>query len=173
MNRADKSEVIERLRAQLAGVPAVIVADFKGLNVGLATRLRAEFRKADVHYEVVKNTLVRAAVAGTSKESMGSLIRGNSAIAFHQDDPTAPAKVLHDFLKGTDKLAVRGAWLDGQLLDDKAVTALAKLPGRDELRGKLLSVFLGVPTKFVRTLIAGPQTFLQVLQARAQQLEGE
>jgi large subunit ribosomal protein L10 len=171
LNRNDKSAVIERLRAELEDVPAVIVADFKGLNVEQTTQLRVEFRKADVRYEVVKNTLARAAVAGTPKESLAKLFKGNSAIAYHKEDATAPAKVLTDFLKDSDKITVKGAWLNGDLLDDKGVTALAKLPGRDELRGKFLSVLNGVPTKFVRTLIAGPQSFVRVLQARAQQIE--
>lgn len=174
MNRTEKSAVIERLKTALADVPAVVVADFKGLTVEKATELRSAFRQADVQFEVVKNTLARKALSGTAKENLGELFKGNSAIAYHAEDPTAPAKVLTDFLKENAKvpLSLRGAWLNGDLLDEAGVDALAKLPGKDELRGKLLSVFNGVPTKFVRTLIAGPTTFARLMQARATQLEG-
>ena len=98
--------------------------------------------------------------------------KGNTAIAYHEEDPAAPAKLLTDFAKENDTLTLKGGWLDGKLLDENGVIALSTLPGKDELRAKLLSVFNGVPTKFVRTLIAGPTTFVQVLQARQQQLEG-
>lgn len=156
----------------MADVPAVIVTDFKGLTVEQVTGLRSELRKADVKFEVVKNTLARQAIKGSTKENLGEMFRGNSAIAYHDDDPTAPAKILTEFAKDNDKLVLKGAWLDGKLLDPSGVEQLSKLPGKDELRGKLLSVIAGVPTKFVRTLIAGPTQFVRVLQARAQQLEG-
>lgn len=171
MNRTDKTAVIERLRDALADVPAVIVADFQGLTVEDVDQLRTEFRKVGVVYEVVKNTLARAAVAGTTKEAMGSLFKGNSAIAYHVDDPTAPAKVLKEFVKTHDKLTIKGAWLDGVILDAAGVDQLASLPGKDELRGKLLSVLNGVSTKFVRTLAAGSQTFLRVLVARKDSID--
>ncbi|MEZ4471807.1 MAG: 50S ribosomal protein L10 [bacterium] len=171
MNREGKSDIIERLRGQLAGVPAVIVADFKGLTVAETETLRSQFRQLGVNYEVVKNTLIKAAIADTPMQSMGPLFKGNSAIAWHDEDPSAPAKVLRDFVKGRENFKIKGGWLDGRPLDANGIDALASLPGKDELRGKLLSVFGGVPTKFVRTVIAGPQTFLQLLSARRQDLD--
>jgi len=172
LNRTEKSAVIERLKTALADVPAVVVTDFKGLTVEQVDQLRSEMRKAEVSFEVVKNTLVRKALEGTPKENLNDLFRGNSAIAFHVEDPAAPAKILTDFAKDNDKLALKGGWVDGKLLDVAGVEQLSKLPGKDELRGRLLSVFMGAPTKLVRTLIAGPTTFARVLQARSQQLEG-
>jgi len=172
LNRTEKSAVIERLKTALADVPAVVVSDFKGLTVEQVTELRSELRKADIKFEVVKNTLVRQAIKDSSKENMGELFRGNSAIAYHDDDPAAPAKILSEFAKKNKKLVLKGAWLDGKILDAAGVEQLSKLPGKDELRSKLLSVIAGVPTKFVRTLIAGPTQFVRVLQARSQQLEG-
>ncbi len=171
MNRNEKSAVIERLRGALADVPAVVLADFQGLTVEEVDQLRSEMRKAEVTYEVVKNTLARQAIMGTSKDVLSTLLKGNTSLAYHAEDPTAPAKVLREFAKDHDKLQIKGGWLDGSLLDLAGVEQLAKLPGKDELRSKLLNLFMGVPTQFVRTLIAGPQTFLQVLEARRQSLE--
>lgn len=172
LNRTDKSAVIERLRGLLIGVPAIVVTDFHGLHVQDATELRAQLRAVGVHYEVVKNSLIRQAVVGTKMETMVTLLKGNTAIAFHSTDPSAAAKVLRNFVKTHDKLKLKGGWLEGKVLDEKGILALADLPGRNELRSSLLSVAIGVPTKFVRTLIAGPTTFARVLQARKQQLEG-
>jgi len=171
LNRNEKSAVIERLRGALADVPAVVLADFQGLTVEEVDQLRSEMRKAEVTYEVVKNTLARQAIMGTSKDVLSTLLKGNTSLAYHAEDPTAPAKVLREFAKDHDKLQIKGGWLDGSLLDLAGVEQLAKLPGKDELRSKLLNLFMGVPTQFVRTLIAGPQTFLQVLEARRQSLE--
>ncbi len=170
MNRTEKAAVIDRLRTQLADVPAVVVADFKGITVEAADQLRSEMRKNDVHYEVVKNTLVKAALSGTDKENLAPLFKGNSAIAFHQEDPAAPAKVLTDFVKDNRDYVLKGAWLSGNLLDEQGVVALSKLPGKDELRAKLLSLFKAAPTQFVRTLVAAPTNFVMVLKAREQQL---
>jgi large subunit ribosomal protein L10 len=171
VNRTDKSAVIERLRDALATAPSVVVADFKGLSVEDTDKLRSQFRQAGVRYEVVKNTLARAAVAETPKQSMNALLKGNSALAYHPEDPSIAAKILRDFTKDTDKIRVRGGWVDGVVIDSAGVLSLASLPGKDELRGRLLSVLQGVPTKFVRTLNAASTTFVQVLIARRQQLE--
>jgi len=170
LNRSEKATVIERLKEELDGVPSIVVADFQGLDVGSVTDLRDKFRAVGVQYAVVKNTLMRKSVEGTDRETIVPLFKGNSAIAYHAEDPAAPAKVLTEFVKDNPKLVLKGAWLDGKLLDESGIKALATLPGKDELRGKLLSVFQGTATKTVRLLVAAPTTFVQVLRAREQQL---
>lgn len=170
MNRAQKSEVVERLKQALDGVPAVILTDFCGLDVEKTNELRSQFRKADVHYEVVKNTLIRRAVDGTPLEGLGEFLKGNTAIAFHRDDPVSPAKIIADFARTNEKLVIKGGWLSGKVLDEAGVKQLATLPGKDELRAKLLSVFNGVPSQFVRLLSAAQAGFVRVLQARADAL---
>lgn len=173
MKREEKTALVERLREALADAPAVVVADFKGLTVEQTDELRSQFRKAGVHYEVVKNTLARRAVVDTDKESLISLFKGNTAIAFHPEDPTISAKIVRDFSKENEELSIKGGWLSGELLDVSGVQKLATMPGKDELRGKLLSVVVGAPTKLVRTIIAAPQTFVRLLSARQQQLEAQ
>lgn len=170
MNRDEKTAVVDRLRADLDGVPAVVLTDFRGMTVEMTNALRTELRKADVHYEVVKNTLIRRAVTGTSMESLSDQFTGNTAMAFHAEDPAAAAKVITDFVRTNDKLKIKAGWLDGRLLDADGVDALAKLPGKDQLRGMLLSVLIGAPTKFVRLLTAGQTGFARVLKARADSL---
>jgi large subunit ribosomal protein L10 len=170
LDRSGKAEIIDRLRTSLADVPAVVVADFQGLDVESATELRDKLREAGVSYHVIKNTLVKRAISGTSMENMGELFKGNSAIAYHDEDPAAPAKILAEYCKENEKLVLKGAWLDGNLLDGEGIVALSKLPGKDELRATLLSLFLAAPTQFVRTVVEAPTGFARVLRAREQQL---
>jgi large subunit ribosomal protein L10 len=170
LNRTAKTAVIDRLRTELADVPAIVVTDFKGLDVASVDELRSQMRKANITYSVVKNTLVRAALSGTEKENLAPLFKGNSAIAFHREDPAAPAKLLLEFGKTHEQLVLKGAWLDGNILDVEGVKILSKLPGKDELRAMLLRLFKAAPTTFVRTLVEAPTGFVRVLRAREQQL---
>ena len=172
MNREQKTELISRLSDSLAEAPSVVVAGFSGLTVEATDELRSLMRKSEVSYEVVKNTLVKRAVAGTSKENLGPLFKGTTAIAYHQDDPALPAKILRDFIKGNKGLSIKGGWVDGTLLDEAGVETLSKLPGCDELCSSLLRVFNGAATKFVCVLNAAPTDFVQVLRARGDSLEG-
>jgi large subunit ribosomal protein L10 len=170
LNRTDKAAVIERLRSDLEGVPSIVVADFQGLDVESVTDLRDRFRAAGVEYLVVKNTLMKKSVEGTDMATIAPLFKGNSAIAFHKEDPAAPAKIMTDYVKENPKLVLKGAWLDGNLLDENGVKALSTLPGKDELRAKLLSVFQGSGTRVVCLFLAVSTSFAQVLKAREQQL---
>ncbi len=170
MNRTDKSAVIERLRGALANVPSIVVANFQGLTVAEVDQLRAEMHKVGVTYEVVKNSLVKQAIAGTSKANLGALLKGNTAIAYHDEDPAAAAKVFRAFAKDHEKFSIRGGWIDGELLDVAGVDRLAEMLGKDELRARFLNVLKGVPTKFVRTLAAAPTQFVQVLKAYSDKL---
>jgi len=166
LNREEKTELISRLSASLETAPSVVVAGFSGLTVEATDSLRSKMRDAEVSYEVVKNTLVKRAVMGTDKESLSPLFKGTTAIAFHQDDPALPAKLLKDFVKNNNALTIKGGWVDGILLDEAGVETLSKLPGRDELRSSLLRVLNGNATKFVRVLNAASTDFVQVLRAR-------
>ena len=172
MNREQKSELISRLSESLETAPSVVVAGFSGLTVEATDELRSIMRKSDVSYEVVKNTLVKRAVSGTDKENLSPLFKGTTAIAYHQDDPALPAKLLRDFVKGNKGLTIKGGWVDGTLLDEAGVETLSRLPGREELRSSLLRVFNGAATKFVRVLNAAPTDLVQVLRARGESLEG-
>jgi large subunit ribosomal protein L10 len=141
LNRTDKAAVIERLRSDLEGVPSIVVADFQRLEVESETHIRDRLRAAGVYNLVLKNNLMKKSVEGTDMATIAPLFKGNSAIAFHKEDPADPANIITDYVKENPKLVLKGAWLDGNLLDENGVTALSTLLGKDELRAKLLSVF--------------------------------
>jgi large subunit ribosomal protein L10 len=139
LNLDDKKAVVAEVTAQVAGAQTIVLAEYKGVNVAQLTKLRAQARKSGVYLRVVKNTLVRRAVAGSSFEGLaeqmtGPLIYGISG------DPVAAAKVLNDFAKANDKLVLKAGCYAGKLLDKAGIQALATIPSREELLSKLLGV---------------------------------
>ena len=170
MNRQEKEQFIAELREDLANAGSVVVASATGIAVNDLNEMRSKLRATGGKYRVVKNTLAKLAIAGTEMEVLGELLKGETAIAYAPEDPVSPAKGLADFAKDHDKFVIKGGYLNGSLLDAAAVAQLAKMPGKDELRSKLLSVMQGVPTKMVRTLAAAPQNFLLVLSARKNEI---
>jgi large subunit ribosomal protein L10 len=153
LNLDDKKAVVAEVSAQVASAQTIVVAEYRGIQVSDLTKLRAKARQSGVYLRVLKNTLVRRAVAGTSFEGLadqmvGPLIYGISA------DPIAAARVLHDFAKTNDKLVLKAGSYSGNLLDKAGVQALASIPSREELLAKLLGVMLAPLSGFAGGLAA-------------------
>jgi large subunit ribosomal protein L10 len=173
MERAEKQQLIDEVSRTFATVSSVILADFRGLDVGTVTGMRNEFRKAGCGYRVVKNTLIKIAVKDTKMEPMSSLLAGPTAVIWSTESPGVPAKLAVKYAKEqAQKFRIKGGYFEGQVLDEKGVEQLSKMPGKPELQASLLMTFLAGPTDLVRTLAAGPMNFLYVLQARERSLGG-
>jgi large subunit ribosomal protein L10 len=173
MERAEKQQLIDEVSRTFATVSSVILADFRGLDVGTVTGMRNEFRKAGCGYRVVKNTLIKIAVKDTKMEPMSSLLAGPTAVIWSTESPMVPAKLAVKYAKEqAQKFRIKGGYFEGQVLDEKGVEQLSKMPGKPELQASLLMTFLAGPTDLVRTLAAGPMNFLYVLQARERSLGG-
>lgn len=151
MNRNEKQAFVASLRDSLEGKKLVVVTQQTGLTVAEVTDLRAKMRAAGANYKVIKNTLARLAVQDTSVAPLGDYFKGAVALAF-SDDPVAAAKVAVEFAKTNKKINVVAAALDGKLLDDASVNALAQLPSLDELRGKLIGLLQAPMSKIARTV---------------------
>ena len=141
LNLNDKKAVVAEVSAQVAKAQSVVLAEYRGIEVGDLTKLRAKARESGVYLRVLKNTLVRRAVEGTtfadlSSHMVGPLIYGVS------EDPIAAAKVLNDFAKSNDKLILKAGSYAGETLDAAGVKALASIPSREELLAKLLGVMM-------------------------------
>ena len=141
LNLNDKKAVVAEVSSQVAKAQSVVLAEYRGIEVGDLTKLRAKARESGVYLRVLKNTLVRRAVEGTpfadlSSHMVGPLIYGIS------EDPIAPAKVLNDFAKSNDKLILKAGSYAGETLDAAGVKALASIPSREELLAKLLGVMM-------------------------------
>ena len=171
MNRTDKEAVIAELHAKMARSRAAIVAEPKGLDVETVTALRKKLRDAKVEYRVVKNTLAARAAKGTPVEVVADKFVGPTALVMSYDDVVAPAKLLTEFMKDRDNFAIRGAVVEGALVDAKGVAALAKLPGLNELRAQILGMLAQPATKLARIIGTPAQQLARVLGARKEQLE--
>ena len=165
MATAAKVARVEELRAKLARAKGTYLTSFSGLTVQELTELRVALRKERVEYEVVKNTLMRKAAADTPAAKLEALLEGPNAIALSFDDPVAPARVLTQFARTQQKLALKAAVVDGGLVEAKDIQALADLPSREVLLAQLLSVLNSVPQKLVSVLAAVPTALVNVLDA--------
>jgi len=153
LNLNDKKAVVAEVSAQVANAQTIVIAEYRGIEVTDLTVLRKKARESGVYLRVLKNTLVRRAVADTSfaglaDHMVGPLIYSVSA------DPVAAAKVLNDFAKTNDKLVLKAGSYAGKVLDKAGVQALASVPSREELLSKLLYVMQAPVAGFVRALDA-------------------
>lgn len=171
MNRDEKASVVQELSDKFAKASIAVVSDYRGLTVTEFEELRIALKKCDSEVKVAKNTLLRKASQDTTFAPLSVHFKGTTALSLAYGDPVAPAKVLVDFAKGHDKLAIRSAVLDGKVLSAADLIALSTLPSKDVLLGQLLSVMQAVPTGFVRVLNAIPQNFVYALQAIKDQKE--
>jgi large subunit ribosomal protein L10 len=164
LNLEQKQAVVAEVAAQLAGAQAVIVAEYRGLDVGRVTQLRAKARKSGLYLRVLKNTLARRAVKGTPFESLsdqmvGPLMYGITA------DPVAGAKVLSEFARENELFVIRGGAMPGSRMSDKDVKALALLPSREQLLAKLVGTLQAPMAKLVRTMNEVPARLARTLAA--------
>lgn len=153
LNLDDKKAVVAEVSAQIAKAQTVVLAEYSGIEVTDLTALRKKARESGVYLRVVKNTLVRRAVADTqfaplAEQMVGPLIYSVS------EDPVAAAKVLNDFAKGNDKLVLKAGSYAGKVLDKAGVQALASIPSREELLAKLLGVMQAPVSGFAGALAA-------------------
>jgi large subunit ribosomal protein L10 len=164
LNLEQKQQVVAEVAKQVTGAAAIVMAENRGMAVADMTQLRAKARASGVYFRVVKNTLVRRAVADTPFAKLADQMVGPLAYGIGPD-PVAVAKVLSDFAKGNEKFVITGGAMPGQEMSAKEVTALASLPSREELLAKLAGTLQAPIVKFVRTLNEVPGKFVRTLAA--------
>jgi large subunit ribosomal protein L10 len=151
MDRAQKAEQVEQLKATFNETSVVVVTRNLGMTVAQSTALRNRMRDAGATFKVSKNTLTLIALEGTTYASIGDMLTGPTALATSAD-PVAAAKVAVDFAKTTDRFEIVGGAMGDTLLDVSGVRALAELPSLDELRGRIVGLIQAPATKIARTI---------------------
>lgn len=174
MDRSTKEQAVSEIKGTFSNVMSIVFADYRGLPVPAVTAMRHEFRKAGCEYRVIKNTLLKIAIKGSSLEPMSVLLKGPTAVMWSNESPSAPAKLALQYAKeqkNKNAFVVKGGFFEGQILDPEGVDRLSKMPGKPELQSSLLMTFLAAPQNFVRLVIAAPQNFMYLLDARKRSLE--
>src|ERR1700741_2112230 len=154
LNLEDKKALVAEVAEVAAKAQSVVAAEYRGLTVSQMTELRSKARKSGVYMRVVKNTLARKALAGTSFEAVGPKLKGPLVLAFSKDDPGAAARVVKDFAKANEKLVATLVSLGGRVLPGGDLDKVASLPTREQALSMLLGVLKAPVQKLAGTLAA-------------------
>lgn len=153
LNLSDKKAVVAEVSAKVATAQTIVLAEYRGIQVGHMTQLRANARSQGVYLRVLKNTLARRAVEGTPFSGLASEMTGPLIYSI-SEDAVAAAKVMNDFAKGNDKLIVKAGNYAGKNLDKAGVTALASIPSREVLLAQLAGIMQAPVSAMARGLAA-------------------
>ena len=170
LNLEGKKEKVAEIGAEVAQAQAIVVAEYRGLTVGAMTDLRRKARGSEVYLRVLKNTLVRRAVADTPFAGLAEKLVGPLAYGM-SSDPVKVAKVLHEFARANDKFVIKAGAMANYVMTSKDVASLATLPSRIELIGKLMGTMQAPVAAVVRTLNEVPARFVRTLAAVRDQKE--
>jgi large subunit ribosomal protein L10 len=147
-----KKPVVEEIAANIADAKSVVVVNYCGLTVEEDTRLRKELRENGIIYKVYKNTMMNFAFKGTDCESLAPHLEGPNAIAISKTDATAPARILAKFAKDAKALEIKAGVVEGTYYDAAGMNAIAQVPSREELLGKLLGSIQSPIANFARVI---------------------
>jgi large subunit ribosomal protein L10 len=170
LNLEQKQAVVAEVAAKLAGAQAVIVAEYRGLDVERMTQLRAKARKSGLYLRVMRNTLARRAIKGTPFEKLAEQLVGPLMYGIASDSVSA-AKVLSEFAKDNEHFVIRVGAMPNALMSGRDVKALASLPSREELLARLLATMQAPVAKLARTMNEVPAKFVRTLAALKDQRE--
>ncbi len=141
-----KQQVVANLKEKLSSSVSAVLVDYKGINAENDTKLRKELREAGVEYTVVKNTLLKLAIADTDLESWSDVLEGTTAMAISTDDAIAPARILNKYAKDSNgAFTIKVGSMDGKPMSAAEVSAIADLPSKEGLVQMLLSVLVSGP----------------------------
>lgn len=172
MARPEKVAVVDEVYEKLTKAQSVVLIDFRGLTVQEATELRKKLRAAGVELRVAKNTLTRLAAEKANLKELHVYLEGPTALAFGYEDPVSPAKILSEFAKDHKKLELKGGVLEGKVIDQAMVKALAELPSKEVLLGQLAGL-LQAPIRNLAYVLSAPiRNMVYVLDA-VRQKKGE
>lgn len=174
-NHLVKQEIVNEIVGKLQNAKSVVIAEYKGMTVEEVTALRAKFRAANVEYVVLKNTLVRRALAELNVTGLDTLLQGPSVFAFSNSDEVAAAKIINDYIDADKKqtLRVKAGLIGTTVIDAAGVKALAQLPPKEVLVAKLMGTLNAPATNFVGVLSAVLRSLVYAIEAIRKQKAGE
>jgi len=165
LDRRTKEKVVVELHEKLKDTKLAVLTSYTGMNVEKLTALRNTLRKSGAELRVLKNTLFIIASKDTDFSKLEKYFKGPLAIVLHRGDVVGPTKLLVEFAKKNAEMEIKAGILNGKLLSKDQISALAELPSREILIGKLLSVMVGVQASLVNVLSGVPRSFICALNA--------
>lgn len=167
MLKSEKEALIKEMNDKFVRAKSVVITEFKKVDVETVTKLRKKLRDGGVEYKVLKNTLARRAAKGTAFEVIADDFVGPVAASFSYGDVVAPAKILTEFIKDLETFKIKSGVVDGKKMSAKDVQTLAKLPGLNELRAKLLGMMNQPAIRLAQTIREPGAKLARVLAAKA------
>ena len=149
-----KKQIVASVADRISNSCAGVIVDYKGISVADDTALRKELREAGVEYTVVKNTLLKLAINGTSLESMSEVLDGTTALATSKDDYVAAARILNKYAEDHENFKLKAGYLDGEVMTMEKLKDLANLPSRETLLSMVANVFSAPIAGFARAVQA-------------------
>ena len=171
MERQKKEQVVEELGEKLKKLDYMFLAEYSGMSVAQTTKLRRELRTVDVEFNVIKNSLLRIASAGTNAEALKDRFTGPNAIICIGKDPSAAAKVIAGLSKEMPNLKLKAGYLGAQVITVEDILKLATLPSKEQLLAKLLGLLQGMPQRLVYVLSGNLNKLMWTLNAIKTQKE--
>lgn len=167
LRREEKAELVKGLSESFSKAKASFLVDYKGMNVEQVTTLRKKLNDVGATMKVVRNTLARRALSEyeSANEALKDKLVGTNAFVFAFDEASGPAKAVAEFAKDVEHFKFKAGIMGDTALDSQRLTYLSTLPGKDELRAKLLGMLQAPMSGFVRVLAAVPGGFVNVLNA--------
>ncbi|MFC6289452.1 50S ribosomal protein L10 [Levilactobacillus angrenensis] len=137
---AIKAKKVDEVVEKFNNATSAIVVDYRGLTVEQVTDLRKQLRDAGVQMNVIKNKVLVRAAEKAGYEGLNELFAGPTAVAFSDEDPIAPAKVLKKFADSVDALEIKGGYIEDKIMSIDEINTYATLPSREDLLSMLANV---------------------------------
>ena len=147
-----KQEEVAALAEKIKSAKCVLLTEYRGINVTDVTELRAKLRSSETEYKVIKNNIIRRALAECGVEGLDDVLVGPTAIIIDGEDYLAPSKTIYEYAKENDFYKIKGGIIDGKVVPPEEIITLAKLPSKEVLIAKLAGALLGNVTKLAVAL---------------------
>ena len=165
INIEDKKQIVSEVNKAASSALSAVLADYRGVDVADMTALRKNARENKVYLRVVRNTLLKRAIAETELECIQEVLSGPTILALSNEDPGAPARVMKDFSEENDEFEIKALSVGGKLLEASQIDVLAKLPTLDQARSVLMSVMLAPVTKLALLMNEVPSKVTRAVAA--------
>ncbi len=147
-----KKEEVSKLAEKIKEAKVILLTDYRGINVSDVTELRSKLRSSEVEYKVIKNNIIRRALAECKIEGLDEVLEGPTAVVIGNNDYLDACKIIYEYAKDNDFYKIKGGIIDGKVVSVEEIMTLAKLPSKETLISMLAGALLGNISKLAVAL---------------------